>query len=221
MNDNIRNEITAKYKNLNPVDLSDIAKYICSMPTERAYQSWKLVKEEFTEDFPTLAKIRAFLKNKMPGDKGIVDLTAAAMRCQVCDMIYANKRDRIEGVLHCPRCGSNSMSIIPDCNPELITWAQDNCYKCPHFEQENKRGVYGPRCPSHGTGKKEPECNDCICRGCCKAFDIRPAYQRQTQEERQEEQERKDWRKVKSENIELSNKAQAGASELLKRLGIV
>jgi hypothetical protein len=213
-NDAIIKEIETKYKNVNSVDLADIIDYFSTLNPNKAKREWDFVRNNLLDDFPSIAKIRKFISDNIGTHEHIIDLSNAAQKCNVCGMIYANKRDRIKGVIHCPRCGQNDMQIIIDVEDSAITFCQDKCFMCPYFE-ENGRGVYGPLCPSHGYHNTEPECGNCRCAGCCKKFSMKIEIPKETQEERKISQEKHDWRPKKEIEIELSKKAEDYADHFL------
>ena len=182
----IREEIDKKYKNVNDVDRSEIYKYLASQPDEIAKKYWKEIKTNYPDDFPNLGKLRCFLKKAFPEDSQTqaIDLSNAAYKCKICGMIYANKAHRLD-IIHCPRCGGDSTAIIVDCTGN-IEYAQDNCYRCPLYNGDVKRGVYGPLCEHYGLFNNAIECKTCKCKGCCEAMSKKIDLPILTLEERKE-----------------------------------
>lgn len=215
-NSDIVKEILKKYSNINETDRKSIVDYFHSLPEQKSNLYWNEIKNNYTNDFPTLAKLRQFLLEAFPESYRVVDLSGAAFKCKVCGLIYSNKSDRMGGIVHCPRCGENYVDLIADAQGCNIVFAQDHCFMCPLFE-ENERGVYGPLCELYGSGKPCSECVDCKCKPCCHNFTTRREIYVDTPEERKEKQAKADWRDNKKKIISLSKDADKFAEDILKR----
>ena len=195
----VQQEILEKYSHINAVDLSDISKYFEGLSDQLSARYWAYVKDNLDDKFPTVAKIRKLIGEEFKDNRNLVDMMGLALKCADCKMVYANKRDRYAGCIHCPRCGSTYAQIIPDCRNDIITWAQDSCFDCDAYRSQ-ERQHYGPECPSYGTGNREPECQDCKCRQCCLSHSVKAEQAKSTPEERKAQQEKTDWRKILERN---------------------
>lgn len=200
-------QFKTKYPRISSIDKEDIGSFFISLSEKDAETLWIKIRQEYPEDFPTLYKIREFANTH--GIKPEIDFKdngRPAQICNHCGQMFANKHDRIQGVIYCPRCGTMTDATVKrDVPDKYITFAQDNCWRCPLFRSDEKtRGLYGPSCPEYGLNKNTPQCGSCRCQKCCRTFIS--VIKDDTPEDRKVIHEKKDWRKILEENKETHDR---------------